>query len=203
MANKDKNGNWVDSKGNIVPPKYVKPIDRKRDQVAESIANDAQKLRESMQKVKERAMKRLMDYDAWLAKELDVEVSKKGNIQITNFSSTVQIEYKIADVIEFDDTLRHAKELIDQCMLRWVANGHENVKVLITRAFNVDKKGRINTRAILDLRTINIKDDQWKKAMDLINDSIKPSGTRQYLRVRVREVPEAAWQNIDLNWSTL
>jgi hypothetical protein len=203
MAMKDNNGNWLDSRGVAVPQSYVKPIDRKRDQVSESILRDVEKLHATMQGVKEKALRRMLQYDEFVAKETGVSPDKKGNIQITNFSGTVKVEYIIKDVISFNDTLRIAKTLIDECLMAWTEGGHENLKVLVLKAFEVDKKGRINTGEILKLRNLNIRDEKWKKAMELIADSISVNGTRSYLRVSHRLHPELPWESIDLNWSTI
>jgi hypothetical protein len=203
MAMKDNNGNWLDPKGVAVPQRYVKPIDRKRDQVSEAILKDVEKLHDTMRSVKMKALKRMLSYDEFVAQETGVNPDKKGNIQITNFSGTVRVEYTVKDVIAFNDTLRSAKTLIDECLMAWTEGGHENLKVLVLKAFEVDKKGRINTSEILKLRSLNIKDEKWKRAMELIADSISISGTRSYLRVSHRLHPELPWESIDLNWSTI
>ena len=44
MAMKDKQGNWLDDKGRPIPEEYVKPIDKKRDKLVESIIKRVTKL---------------------------------------------------------------------------------------------------------------------------------------------------------------
>ena len=60
-------------------------------------------------------------------------------------------------------------------------------RTLVDHAFRVDKKGKLNTGAILGLRNLKIEDARWKTAMTAISESIKVVGTCQYVRFYRRD----------------
>lgn len=63
-----------------------------------------------------------------------------------------------------------AKALVDKCLRDWSADASDNIKALITGAFDVDSKGELNTAKILGLRKVDIQDANWLKAMEAISD---------------------------------
>ncbi|MHA1585658.1 MAG: DUF3164 family protein [Promethearchaeota archaeon] len=203
MSKKDEFGNWIDVRGNTVPQRYVKPIDQKRDRVVEAIVNKALRLQKNMEQMKADIQQKLDKYVKFLEKETDVVRTGKGNMTLTNFSGDHQVEFAINDIIEFDEQLQMAKELIDRCLVKWTKEGNKNIQAVITQAFNVDKKGQINKIAILKLRNLNIKDAEWKRAMDLISESIKISGSREYLNIRTRKDNKSRYKTVNLNFSSI
>ena len=46
----------------------------------------------------------------------------------------------------------------------------------------VDKQGSVNTERILNLRTLKIEDAKWLSAMQAIDDSMKVTSTKPYIR---------------------
>ena len=48
---------------------------------------------------------------------------------------------------------------------------------------NADKTGKINTKRVLSLRRLDIKDERWLRAMDAIGDSIQVAGSKSYIRI--------------------
>lgn len=55
--------------------------------------------------------------------------------------------------------------------------------MLVQSAFEVDSKGAINVRKVLDLRNHNFDDPEWQEAMGLIGDSITRSFAKRYRSV--------------------
>ncbi|MBL4785092.1 MAG: DUF3164 family protein, partial [Cohaesibacteraceae bacterium] len=93
------------------------------------------------------------------------------------------IKLIISKHVSFGPELEVAKTLIDSCILRWSDGANENLKALIDRAFQTDKTGQINTGRVLELRRINIEnDDEWDRAMKAIAEAIRTTGTKQYIR---------------------
>ena len=58
----------------------------------------------------------------------------------------------------------------------------DNIKALVTHAFQTDKEGKINTGRVLGLRQLKITDSDWLTAMQAITDSIKVASTKPYIR---------------------
>ncbi len=203
MAKKNENGDWIDSRGRSIPPNYIDPIDRKKDATVESIVNEALKLEKNLQNLKTKWMNKIRAYQELIAKQAGVVITDKGNITLTNFSGDKQVEFAMHDILQFDEKIQVAKALIDQCLKRWGADANPNLIIVVNQAFEVDKQGRINLQSILKLRTLNIKDEQWKSAMAIINEALRVCGTRQYLNVRVRETSTDKFRTINLNMSSI
>ncbi|MCK9432527.1 MAG: DUF3164 family protein [Candidatus Marinimicrobia bacterium] len=203
MAQKNENGDWIDARGKLVPPAYVAPTDRKKDATVEGVVNEALKLEKNLQNLKAKWMNKIRAYQELIAKQAGVVITGKGNITLTNFSGDKQVEFTMHDILRFDERIQIAKALIDNCLKRWGSNANPNLVVVVDQAFEIDKQGRINIQAILKLRALNIKDEEWQKAMTIINEALSVCGTRQYLNVRVRATGTDRFRTINLNMSSI
>jgi hypothetical protein len=90
------------------------------------------------------------------------------------------------DSITFDERLQVAKALIDKCIKKWSDGADANLLALVNDAFQVDKTGNVSIRRVLGLRSLDIDDRDWKKAMDAISESVQVVGSKSYLRVYER-----------------
>ena len=203
MSLKDKDGNWIDPRGQAVPQAYVKALDRKRDHEVEMAVKEALVIEKRMKDLKEKILGRIMKYRAAIEKDTGVKLEGKGNLCLTNFSGDKQLEFSMNDIIVFDEKLQIARQLINDCIGEWSDGANKNLKVVINQAFELDKKGKVNTQAILKLRQLNIRNAKWKKAMELIGESISITGTRQYLNIRARKNSSAKLKTINLNFSSM
>ena len=108
---------------------------------------------------------------------------------------------KVAKFIEFDERLHFAKKLIDQCLSRWSQGAHHNLKAVVYDAFKVDDKGKLDTKRILGLRKLAISDEDWKKAMELISNSVTICGRKAYMSFRARDEKTKQWMPIKLDFA--
>jgi hypothetical protein len=86
------------------------------------------------------------------------------------------------ELINFDERLQVAKELIDACLLDWAQSSDPKIKALIMSAFQVDKRGRINTARILGLRKLEIDNERWHQTMAAIGEAVSVRDTAVYFR---------------------
>ena len=203
MAKKDNEGNWVDPRGNKYPVQNIKPLDREKERTLERIVTDARALQQLMADYKRRIIEELQEYKRRAGEQYDASFSQKGNITLTGFSGDMQVEHMVKDRIVFNEKLQLAKELIDQCFHEWTEGANANLKAIVDHAFNVDKSGKVNREAIIRLRQINIEHPTWKKAMELTVEAEVVETTREYINIRVRENPDAKFESVNLNFSTL
>lgn len=193
-------GYWENAKGNLVPDSKVKPIDKLRDQLVKDLCSKAEVRSAEMSKFK---LTTLGDVHAFI--EASVEQygvkagGKKGNVTLTSFDGKLKVVLQMQDRITFGEQLQAAKVLIDQCVTRWSAGSNDNIKVLITDAFQVDKEGLINTGRVLGLLRLDIQDDDWKKAMQAIADSRQVADTKPYIRFYKRAETSAEWKSINMD----
>lgn len=200
MARRDEKGNWIDQSGAHVPPKYVDQVDKKRDKMVEKLFRNAQKQHEQLQKFKAATLEEIGQYLDWLAEKYgEKKLNPGGNYSLDTFSGDKRVYIKVNKSITFDERLQVAKQKIDSCLQRWSKGAHENLKVVVTEAFQVDKKGNVDTRRILGLRRWKIKDAEWKSAMDLITEALTVTGSKRYLMFQTRENPKSEWQTVRLD----
>jgi len=177
-----------DACGNLIAKENVKDIDLARHALVREIALKAKDVSAAIAEFKGDAMG---DIDAFVdlsAERYDVKLGgKKGNVTLDTFDGQYRIERQISEHLTFDEGLQAAKALIDECLREWTQDGNANVRTLVDHAFRVDKKGKLNTGAILALRRLKIDDERWNRAMAAIGDSIKVIGSCVYVRVYERD----------------
>lgn len=204
MAIKTESGEWLDSRGRAVAPAYIPKIDKERDKLVERVFRKAEKLEQDMRKFKDELFEMVEQYLDFLEQESGGKSSDwKGNLTLTGFSGDKQVEVSINEIIDFDERLSIAKSKIDECLKKWSENSNGNIRAIVHEAFNVDKKGRVNTHMILRLTRLNIRDALWKEAMQLIRESINVRGSRRYVNIRRRKDAQAKWETVNLNFSSI
>lgn len=127
---------------------------------------------------------------------------KKGNVTLMSFDGKYKVQIAIQDNLVFDERLQVAKSLIDECLTEWTADSNDNVKAIIDNAFAVDKEGKINIRRVLSLRSLNIVDDKWQKAMQAISDATQVISSKEYIRFYERD-EHGKYQQISLDFANL
>lgn len=204
MSAKTKNGSWINRNGNAVNPKLIDPVAKRRDRVVERIIKKAEKLESMMLKVKQEIFNEVETYMNYIQKKSGAEeVDTKGNITLSDYSSLKKVKIQINEMLEFDERLNVAKQLIDECLTEWASDAAEELKAIVAEAFNVDKKGKVNKFMLFRLKKIRVKHPKWTKAMQLIDESTDVVGTRQYLMFQTRESIRDDFRTINLNFSSI
>lgn len=126
----------------------------------------------------------------------------KGNVQLLSFDGKYKLCRDYGQLLTFDEGLQAAKELIDGCLRRWCKDSRPELRAVVEQAFKVDKKGRINTGAVLGLRRIEIDDPDWKEAMRAITESLQVLDSRVYVRAYERD-SSGAYQPISLDFASV
>lgn len=66
----------------------------------------------------------------------------------------------------------------------------------------MDKEGKINTRRVLSLRSLDINDEKWLQTMDAISDAIQVASSKEYIRFYERD-EHGKYQQISLDFANL
>jgi len=203
MAIKDKEGRWRDPAGEFVPPKYIKTIDKRRDKLVEDLIQIAEEVSIKIAELKKLTLEGVDDHLAWIEKEYKIDQkTKEGNKVLSNFSMDKKVEIKIHKFVDFDERLNAAKSLIDDLIVKWSKGADEKLVVLVNEAFKTDGRGRLDKNRILSLRKLDFKEKEWKKAMELIADSVQVSGKRAYTKFW-RKTDKDTWETITLDIATI
>lgn len=177
-----------DACGNLIAKENVRDIDLARNDLVHELAGKALALHASLADYKASALGDIDSFVELSAERYGVKLGgKKGNVTLDSFDGAYRVERQVAEHITFDEGLQAAKALIDECLREWTQGGNANVRTLVDHAFRVDKKGKLNTGAILGLRRLKIEDERWGRAMTAISESIKVMGTCLYVRVYERD----------------
>lgn len=173
--------------GHLVPTEQVREHDKLRDEVARRLAKAALELNASLVKFKEQAQADIADLVKISGERYGVSLGgTKGNVTVSSYDGQYQVRRAHAERVEFTEEIEAAKQLIDECITRWSQGANANIRALVDRAFRTDSKGQIKTTAVLELLRLDINDEQWKRAMDALRDSIQTTGTAVYIRVYQR-----------------
>lgn len=203
ITNQAPEGYMQNDKGHLIPIDKVKPIDIIRTEIVIKMIDIAKKLQTQMQQDKTTLFADFNDFVALSASEYDVHLGgKKGNTSLTSYDGKYKVQLAVSENIVFDERLQIAKQLIDECLHDWTADSNDNIKALINNAFQVDKEGKISTHRVLGLRSLDISDSKWLKAMQAIGDAIKVTDTKEYIRFYERD-DSGKYQQIALDFSNV
>lgn len=194
----------TDSQGRLVPVSMVKAIDKLRDELVRKLVRRAEEASRTLRIFKEDAFSEINAFCELSAQEYDRLVGgAKGNISLVSYDGRFKVCRAVAENLAFDERLQVAKELIDECIHEWSGGSRPEIMVLINDAFQVDRKGMVNTKRIMSLRKFNIEDARWQKAMAAINDSLTVESSSIYLRVYERVEGTDQWRQLPLDLASV
>ena len=196
-------GYMQNAKGHLIPIDKVKPVDKLRDEQVKSMVDVAKALHQNMQETKRTLFAAFNDFVALSAQEYKVTLGgKKGNTTLLSYDGKYKVQLAISENIVFDERLQVAKKLIDECLTDWTQGSNDNIKALINQAFQVDKEGKISTHRVLSLRSLDISDSKWLRAMEAISDAVQVTDTKEYIRFYERN-EAGAYHQISLDFSNV
>lgn len=191
---------YTDHRGRRSPADMVDEIDRMRDGLVRDLVRYARDMRDGLAAFKRHVFGEIEAFQAISNERFGVQVGgKKGNIQLTSYDGTRKVLVAVAENQVFDERLQAAKQLIDECLQEWTEGARDEIKVLIQDAFQVDSAGKISTWRVMGLRSLNIEDEKWLRAMRAISESLKVVGTTEFVRFYERDTPKGKWEAISLD----
>lgn len=191
---------WLDGEGLKVPVEYVSEEDQQRDKFVDDLIDDAMRLQGLIGSYKAKMQKKVEAYLDEVAGNYGENWA--GNARIRNFSQDAEVEVRQAKLLAFDETLAIAKKKIDNCISKWAQGSRTEIIALVNQAFRVNQKQQIDVKEIMKLLTLDIQDEEWQEAMEIIKKSITVESTKQYLIFRRRD-ETGKMQTITLNYSAL
>lgn len=197
----DQNTEYLENaQGHLVPKDSVKPARLLEDYLVKNLHLKAECLRKNIEDFKIKSFKETTDFLELLAQQYDLtRGGRKGNSTFTSYDGKSRIIISVQDFIAFGAELEIAKELVDECIKKWLTNGtNKEISILVSHKFRVHK-GRINVAEVLSLKQYPIQDEDWAKAMSAIDDAIRVESSKTYIRFQERKAPELPWETIPLD----
>ena len=202
MVLKDEKGFWLNAKGEAVHPDMIRVDEQLKTELVERIIDAAQHLKGLISIFKIESNEQVDAYFSLLLQNYGVDAkgkSVKGNMNLENFSSTSKVEIRAMDTLKPDEKIQIAKMKLDEFLKEETEDSTPIVRTLIMKAFEVDKKGNIDTKKLLALRSYDITAPKWLEAMAIIADSLQVASTKSYIRFYTRENSESDWKLIPLD----
>lgn len=189
-----------DNKGSLVPVDLVKPQHKLEDQTVREIMGYAVALSDQVARFKAHVFDDIGAFEALLAEQYDSKIGgAKGNKTLMSHDGLFQIKVQVADSITFGPELQVAKQLVDECLNEWAADARQELRAIVTRAFNTDKEGQINRSEIFMLLRLEIEDERWQRGMTAIRDAMRVVGSKTYVRCYQRATHDAPWEAVTID----
>lgn len=178
----------INAQGHSVPIDRVRPIDLARDDLVKEIVEKAKATSATLASFKSDAFADIAAFVQLSAEQYDAKLGgNKGNVTLTSYDGRFKIIRAIQERVAFDEKLQAAKALIDECFDDWSQGSRSEIRALISRAFDVDGQGNVNTGRILALRQVEIQDERWQRAMKALSDAVFVVGSKSYIRIYERD----------------
>lgn len=193
---------WIDRRGNLIHKDNIKAIDKIKDEMVEKLVKEAKRARDIVIGIKNEAYEDVEGYFELLLQDYGIDESekrKKGNITLVNFSGTQKVSVANQDQIVLSEKIEVAKIKIHNYLQRVTKNASADIQTLIKGAFDTDSKGKLNIKKILELRRLEIDDDEWREGIAIIDDAIEVYGSKSYIRFYERKCVDDKWTQIPLN----
>lgn len=191
---------WLDAKGGLVPEAVVKPQHKIEDELVRKIMGFAVALSDQVARFKEHTFDDISSFEALLAQEYGATVGgEKGNKTLMSHDGLFRVTVQVADNIVFGPELQTAKVLLDECINEWATGARDELRAIVTRAFNTDREGQINRAEVFMLLRLDIEDPRWQRAMQAIRDAMRVVGSKTYVRCHRRDAFDAPWQAVTID----
>lgn len=186
--------------GAKLPIGVVKPQHVMEDELVRSEMSHAVALSEQLSRFLGHFWDNLGAFEALLAERYGATVGgKKGNKTLMSYDGLFKVTVQVADNIQFGPELQIAKSLVDECLTDWTASAGDELKAVVTRAFNTDKEGQINRAALYSLLKLEIGDERWKRGMQAIRDAMRVVGSKSYVRFYRRDTADGPWEAVTID----
>lgn len=195
---------WLNKTGKPIHSGNIPDTEKIKDELVESLCEKAADASKTLFDFKKSAFDEVESYFELLLQEYKVDEkskSKKGNFTLENYSGTAMVKISVADRIAFDEKLSIAKIKIDEFLHAETEGASPAIQTLITKAFEVDKKGDVNAKKILSLLSYEIDDERWKEAMQIVKEATEIISSKNYIRFYTRESTDKEYKQIPLNIS--
>lgn len=189
-----------DSKGGLIPTSLIKPQALLEDELVRKVMGFAVALSEQVARFKEHTFDDIGGFEALLAQEYQATIGgAKGNKTLMTHDGLFKVQVQVADNIVFGPELQIAKALVDECLNEWAEGARDEIRAIVTRAFNTDKEGQINRSEIFMLLRLEIDDPRWQRAMKAIRDAMRVVGSKTYIRCYRREACDGQWEAVTID----
>jgi len=176
-------GYMKNSQGHLVPLAQVKEVDKIRNELVSKLVKEAKTIADQAQRFKDSCYTNIASFVELAAQEHGMEIGGgKGNLTITSYDGRYRICRANDDLIEFNESITIAREMFFKLIEEWAKESNSYIVAVVHNAFATDRNGHLSMAKILSLRSAPVDHPEWKKAIEIINQSIQVWQTKTYIR---------------------
>lgn len=188
------------AQGDLQAVANIKPMDLLMDEMVRKVVGYAEDLSAELVRFAAHTDADIAGLDALLAQEYGVEPREtKGNRTFTSFDGLMKVQVAVSERIVLGPELQAAKAVLDAMILERGEGVDPFLLTLVKRAFKVDQEGKVDVRAILALRRMQVDDARWADFCRAIDDAVRVVGSKRYIRIYRRERSDGQWRMIPLD----
>lgn len=191
-----------DANGNLIAINNIKEVDLQRDELVLDLVSRAKAMSGDLSRLRFDFLGEIGAFCELSAEKYGAKRGgEKGNVTLYSFDGKYKVVRANAELIDFDERLQSAQELIKDCMRDWSEGASDKLRTLVDAAFSLDDQGKLSSGRILALRRYKIDDPRWEQAMQAIGESVQIIGTKAYVRFFERG-DDGGYKPISLNIAT-
>lgn len=196
---------WTNKRGEEVHRDLVPHEEKLKTELVYAIVERAQNGVELMRRFKKQVIGQIDDYMEMMREKYRLDVAKgaKGNITLQSFDGLRKVQIAVQQHVDFDEKLSLAKEKIDEYLKELTKDADPQIRTLIMKAFEVDKKGKVDSKKIFALKSYKIDHPLWVEGMALIDAAIEIVGSKSYIRFYERDNVNEKWRNVSLDFASI
>lgn len=187
--------------GHMVPIEIIREIDLYRDVFVTDLANKATEVRDMLVKFKASVAGDMQAFLELSAEKYQADVSgTKCFLELFSFDGKYRLVREHAERLNTTEQVHAAIALVKECLKEWSDIAGPELRAIVEKKLQINKKGKINIKEFLSLRSFDFDHPKWKKAMQAVGDSVVVVGTCTYYRMYERD-DEGKYHQIILDFS--
>lgn len=180
----------IDSDGNPVPIKHVTAFDRIRDKKVMAIYNRWIKARQVVERCMADCIQDLEELQGERSKQPKGQIGIKGNFSVSSFDGLVNVQIKQNYNITLDARAGQARDMMFEYAESMIGKVKDIagfdvqfIRNMIDTTFKPSSTGQLSIGKVYDLLRLNVRDPQWQKARELLQESMDSQKGKAYLLV--------------------
>jgi hypothetical protein len=182
---KARPGYMIDRFGDEIPNRLVSPYDKKRDQIVRRILKRYEKARTDLEKVQAETLSDLDTLEEAALADANVTdfKAKGGNVTVSSYDGLITVRVKNRVFSAMDERASIAKSLLDEFVAELTEGQEKSDIIAIVNSLLDTPNGGINRTAALRVLRLNLKSEKFRKAKELLADSMYASQSKSYIYV--------------------
>jgi hypothetical protein len=179
------------SRGDLVAVANIRPMDLLMDEMVRKIIAYGEDLSAELGRFAAHIDADIAAFDALIFQEFGVEPREtKGNRTFSTYDGMLSVSVRVSERIVLGPELQAARAVLD-AMIRERGEGADPFIIgLVQRAFRTDQEGKVDFRAILDLRRQQNDDPRWPDFCRAIDAAIRVVGVRRNINLHRKDSPD-------------